>query len=201
MPQHPAAPMPHELPKIQAKNAVKIQGLAFPRLHFPALTTTSDQIFEIIATRDPKITPQLWDGTLGAAPTQRYSHWKSIPGAQPSDPSWKTAQPEQNHNWQAEKPAKAAGNIHPTCWKHRAGTPDGGGNHPARDWHRNPAGSKFIVHQIPFSCLNQPAKVQALLTTHPPPPPPTHSQILLLLKANSPGTGFFQQFSVPSAHS
>lgn len=33
---------------------------------------------------------------------QRYSHWKSISGAQPSHPSWKTAQPEQNHGWQPE---------------------------------------------------------------------------------------------------
>lgn len=40
---------------------------------------------------------------------QRFSHWKSISGAQPSHPSWKTAQPEkksaqseQNHGWQPE---------------------------------------------------------------------------------------------------
>lgn len=111
VPQDLGAPLPRELPKIQTKKAWKILVWAFPsssRLDFPALTTTFDQVFPIIPTSDTKITDRLRVGPWELHP-QRYSHWKSIPGAQPSHLSWKTAQPEQNHGWQPENQPRVQG--------------------------------------------------------------------------------------------
>lgn len=123
VPQDPGAPLPQELPKIQAKNAQKILVLAFPsssRLDFPAF----DQIFQIIPTSDTKITLRLRDGALGAAPTEIFplgEHpWIAAFTSQLEHSSTR-AKPRLA----AREPARDAGNIHPTCWKHGAAIPYG----------------------------------------------------------------------------
>lgn len=108
---------------------------------------------------------------------------------------WSSAFPSQLENSSARaKPAResarGAGNIHPSCWKHRAEIADGGGDHPGRDWQRNPAGFELTVHQIPFSCQPGSRHSSSFSNTSPN---------LCPVKSEFPGTGFSQQFSVPSA--
>lgn len=91
-------------------------ALGIPRLHFPASTTTSDQIFPMRPRSDSEITPRLWDGALELPPQ--------------GDPSWKTAQPEQNHR---KKISPGCRSTHPTCWRHRAGLATGIQAHCAAD--------------------------------------------------------------------